>query len=788
MSVKICKDTYPVKSEFDIYFNEFTFPLSDFQKYSIEALVKGHDSLVCAPTGSGKSLPAEFAISFFTKKNLRVVYLSPIKALSNQKYHDFSKKFPNISIGLLTGDVKCNPDAQVLIMTTEIFRNELFRQKQFFKEDLSDLGSLVIDEVHYINDLSRGTVYEEILMAKLGPNTQLLMLSATLGNYEEFANWISVNRKKEIWISMMSERSVPLRHYSYMVFKNNMNDIDKNSKRLVEQYNKVPLLLKDENNSFNTENYNILKKLTGINKARDPVSKIYVMNSIVDHLYENDLLPAVFFSLSRKNVETFPFSIEKNLHKQNHDLSVIAHDARRIITTLPNYKEFINLPEYHGLIKLLEKGIAYHHAGMLSIFRELVELMFEKGHVKLLFASETISIGLNLPIKTTIFDNLYKFDGRSRRVLYSHEYTQSAGRAGRRGIDSVGYVFHLTNLCFLDYRDYKEILSGEPIRFKSQFILDYNLILHLLQSEKTIDEIILFIKNSNLQKDVNLYLKGLEQDLENVNNEISILKKSFVIDYDVLNRYSILKGSKINNKIRRDLEKIVSENPTIIKEYETFTKLADLEYSLKKIHQDLEYNLHYIDNNVKLIIKILSENLFISEKGSLTDKGLRACNIQEAHSLVLADILEDFNDFGVTEIIQILSIFNDSDRDSDRDRNHDSENVLIEKIITRMNYYSDISTKNNIIINYKCELSYSLWDLILEWSLAINEQECISVIQKLNSQEIYIGTFVKTILKINNLVSEMRSCKDISIELDHKLSQISGMTLKFMITNQSLYL
>jgi antiviral helicase SKI2 len=222
--VVICSKPF-TETGYDVHFNKYPFPLSDFQKYSIKATLNGDHSLVTAHTGSGKSLPAEFAIEHFVSSGKRVIYTSPIKALSNQKYYDFRTKYPNISFGLMTGDNKANPDADVLIMTTEILMNYLFTYKDaddekgiHFQMDIkNELACVIFDEVHYINDANRGFVWEQSILM-LPEHVQIIMLSATIDSPEEFAKWCEKDGStKQVHLSSTSHRIVPLKHYAYMI-------------------------------------------------------------------------------------------------------------------------------------------------------------------------------------------------------------------------------------------------------------------------------------------------------------------------------------------------------------------------------------------------------------------------------------------------------------------------------------------------------------------------------------------------------------------------------------------
>ena len=470
--VLICKTAFTEedlynKAYFTKYFNNLA--LSDFQKWAIKSIVDGDNVLITAHTGSGKTLPAEFAIQHLISKGKKVIYTTPIKALSNQKLFDFRRKFPTISFGILTGDCKDNPEADVLIMTTEILRNTLFNKKineegknetkapLMFEMDFNtELGAVIFDEVHYINDPERGSVWEQsILMTP--PQVQLVMLSATIDKPEVFASWIETEKNnqaiqanipgKKMYLTPTYERVVPLTHYMWLSIHSNTFHSAKKTpyeQKLNDLY-KTPIVISNSAGVFNDINYHKVNDvLDFINKKNTYTKRQFVLDELITYLNVNGMLPAICFVFSRKHVELAAKEITKCLFEKDSGISaMIEKECRHIIMSkLPNYKEYTTLPEYLELVALLEKGIAIHHAGMIPVLREMVELLFEKGFIKLLFATETFAVGINMPTKTVIFSGLTKYNGSTMRYLYPSEYIQMAGRAGRRGIDAIGHVIH----------------------------------------------------------------------------------------------------------------------------------------------------------------------------------------------------------------------------------------------------------------------------------------------------------------------------------------------------------
>ena len=379
--VKICDAKFSIlKNNFyKKQFSKYPFELSDFQKYSVEAIEKGHHILVTAHTGSGKTLPAEYSIEKFVSEGKKVIYTSPIKALSNQKFHEFKLKFPDISFGILTGDIKFNPEADCLIMTTEILRNTLF-QKRCMKEQAeqegnaegqlnnpslmfemdmeNELGCVIFDEIHYINDADRGTVWEETIIM-MPDHVQMVMLSATIDRAESFAGWIEQNKTKEVWLASTNERVVPLTHYCYLATQESVFKKIKDKKQSSEYNdfcNKLQVL-KTQNGKFNDTITHRVRKITDFyEKNKIMIRRNFVLNEIVKHLYEKEMLPAICFVFSRKMAETYASEITSTLFEKDSKIpNIIRNECTQILMKLPNYKEYIHLPEFNFITRLLEK-------------------------------------------------------------------------------------------------------------------------------------------------------------------------------------------------------------------------------------------------------------------------------------------------------------------------------------------------------------------------------------------------------------------------------------------------
>ena len=429
------------------------FELDPFQQEAVEAIDAGRSVLVAAPTGAGKTVVAEYAVELALGRGERVIYTAPIKALSNQKFRDFRSRFGD-QVGIMTGDVTINGDAPALIMTTEIFRNALFEESGRF----DDARFLIFDEVHYINDLERGTVWEEsIIFAPAG--MQFICLSATMPNVQELADWISEVRGSDVHVVRETHRPVPLRYHLAC------------GGRLVS-LPKLESVMQHRSSKRKGKDKDKWKTRDGRAKRSDLAT-----GHIVDVLEEDDRLPCIFFCFSRAACEIKArAAVDRDFLDDAERANVAAlYDdlcGRYDITHTRMAGEFR---------KLVMRGIAYHHAGMLPTLKEVVERLFSSGCIKLLFTTETFAVGVNMPARTVAFDSLRKFDGVTFGYMQSREYHQMAGRAGRRGMDRVGYVYASVDPDEDDPRGVRRVLTGQIERIQSRFELAYSTILNLYE-------------------------------------------------------------------------------------------------------------------------------------------------------------------------------------------------------------------------------------------------------------------------------------------------------------------
>ena len=479
-----------------------------FQEEAIEAINREQSVLVTAPTGAGKTVIAEYAVEKCLQTNRRVIYTAPIKALSNQKYRDFQSEYGD-KIGVVTGDVVLNPFAQVLLMTTEIFRNTIFDDI----DRLQDVSYVIFDEIHYINDIERGTVWEESII--FAPqHIKFVSLSATIPNIISFAEWMQSVRDIDIKVIEELERPVPLEHHIYF----NGFGIGK-----VEHLNDLRFVLKREMRQREKMKWSD-KKAAGKEKSKESntkrteIPKEIINVDLVPYLQKKRRLPCLYFCFSRKNCE----ANAKNYALYGTHNLLETEKQKQILEMFDTLCTQFDIDEesvINDFRKLIACGIAYHHAGMLPTLKEVVERLFTSGLIQLLFTTETFAVGINMPACTVVFDSLEKFDGVSFRYLQAREYHQMAGRAGRRGIDPVGYVYAKVDPRYGTLADVRKAVSNKIEPISSQFNLSYSSILNLY--EKYGDDIydVYTMSLSNYQNkkqltELNAHIEQLEEELE----------------------------------------------------------------------------------------------------------------------------------------------------------------------------------------------------------------------------------------------------------------------------------
>lgn len=825
MGFTICDTKYNGKNH--PYFSMFSFEPDHFQKYAIEGLHNNKHVLVTAHTGSGKTLPAEFAIRHFVSLGKKVIYTSPIKSLSNQKYHELSNEFPDISFGILTGDIKFNPEADCVIMTTEILRNLIFyADKEHspldFDIQLNEIQCVIFDEVHYINDDARGHVWEECIMT-LPQHVQMLMLSATINKPERFASWIADIKEKDIIIAGTNHRVVPLVHYSTINLPESLSDkVDKTICN-IHSINNMLVPIKTQNNGYTEKSVHRVQKINKyLSKNNLWTKPNHVLNTVINKLKHEQKLPAICFVFSRKKAEEYATMIQSNLHDTDFveddtkKTSNVRHECESILRQLTNHKEYSDTPEFTKTMSLLEKGIAVHHSGILPILREMIEMLFSKGYIKLLFATETFAVGINMPTKTVLFTSLTKFDGTQERFLYPHEYTQMAGRAGRRGLDTIGHVIHLHSMFEpLSHSEYKHLLSGNPPSITSKLNMNMHMVLRMAENgynftKMNVEQVLPYLKNSLVYRDITLQLKQLNDDINEIDSDIQKFKQhslftkeklvEFIQEYIQLNDYKLYsKRGKQKQILTRmnDIQKYVNTFGSIddfIEQYHSHQKML---YDLDTKRNEYTNTQQHIQHECLQFYTILCNNHFLLE-GKVTQKGLFGSCVMEANPIIISELYASqcFHKLSSTEIAQLLSCFTDI-RLQERHKLYQylGENQTLKDTLTKMestmNEYYDIECRQ---IGYIHEddyyYHYDLIDYIDSWCKIDSEDSAKFILQDIQQYNIFSGEFVKALLKIQAIALELENaCRRLQDnELVAKLHCIPDLLSKSIVTNQSLYI
>ncbi|KAH1055741.1 hypothetical protein J1N35_033806 [Gossypium stocksii] len=513
---------------------EFPFTLDPFQSEAINCLNRGESVLVSAHTSAGKTVVALYAIAMSLRNNQRVIYTSPIKALSNQKYREFKEEFSDV--GLMTGDVTIDPNASCLVMTTEIWRSMQYKGSEIVRE----VAWVVFDEVHYMRDRERGVVWEEsIVMAP--KNSRFVFLSATVPNAKEFADWVAKVHKQPCHIVYTDYRPTPLQHYIFPAGGDGLFlVVDEKGKFREDSFQKALNALVPTSESDKKRNNGKSQNGLVMGKVSEQSDIFKLVKMIIQRQYD----PVIIFSFSKRECEFLAMQMAKmdlNDDDEKGNIETIFWSAMDMLSD-----DDKKLPQVSNMLPLLKRGIGVHHSGLLPILKEVIEILFQEGLIKCLFATETFSIGLNMPAKTVVFTNVRKFDGDKFRWISSGEYIQMSGRAGRRGIDARGICILMVDER-MEPSTAKMMLKGNADSLNSAFHLSYNMLLNQLRCEEADPESML--RNSFYQFQADRSIPDLEKQVKALGEE----RDSMIIEEEdsLRNYYSLIQQYKsLKNDIR----------------------------------------------------------------------------------------------------------------------------------------------------------------------------------------------------------------------------------------------
>lgn len=421
------------------------FTLDAFQQQAIECIKQNISVLVSAPTGAGKTLIAEYAVEECLREGKTVVYTAPIKAISNQKFRDFSQKYGSEKVGILTGDVTINREAPIILMTTEILRNTMFEGQN----TLDHVGWIIFDEIHFIDDAERGTVWEEALLF-CPPHTRIVGLSATVPNVQELGEWMQQVHPGPVRVIEEHKRPVPLKHcfqYENRVYTS-IKDLKKQARFSSHKKRIDPLSNKGKGNRIDT---------------------------LINYIQKQNATPCIYFVFSRKRAELIATEISHRSFLDEEETKTILHLYDELCERFGLSKE----RSAQRIRDLISCGIAFHHAGMLPSLKEVIERLFTSKLIKIICTTETFALGINMPVKCVIFDELRKYHGTHFGPLRTRDYFQMAGRAGRRGLDKFGFVYSRIDSRWMKVKEVESIVFGQPELVRSHFSSSYAVIINL---------------------------------------------------------------------------------------------------------------------------------------------------------------------------------------------------------------------------------------------------------------------------------------------------------------------
>ncbi len=779
------------------YFN-FTYPPDHFQLWAFKGISEMDNVLVTAHTGAGKTAPALYAIKMWLTLNSsnQVIYTSPIKTLSNQKFKEFGEHFDDV--GILTGDVKINPSANLLIMTAEILRNSLLRKsnEQVYEWNFNPdrVKCVILDEVHFINNPERGKVWEEII-TNLDPSIQLVMLSATISGAENLAKWIAKLKNKNCYLIPTAFRPVPLHHYLY--FKDELHCVKDNTSWKEGKWGDV------------IKGVQKMQKTKGKGKGKRGFDMKQLFDSI-EYCRDHDIMPVNVFLLNRSLTEQVARKIPFNLLDSDEVSQVTKVWNKHLL----KYREVYEPTEqWTFLLSLAQKGIGVHHSGIIPILKEIIEILYESKLIKVLIATETFAMGVNMPTRTVIFTQTTKYDGNGTRPLRPEEYGQMAGRAGRRGLDTFGTVIILPEEDMPTESEAKKMIMSPPQKISSKLEIDHSFILKRLALKieegdtspvlpylaKSITNTMLASEVSSNSDSLISRKKELEEELEKFEIEEVISKK--FNDYKMIeqriekNKTAFIKISqKVLRKLHNELKTLETElKPELAK----LNQWYDTNSRLESIEDQLNFNLIQFENQIKMVLDYLKDTNIVSYEDdySLTPLGRIVSEVNECNPLILGHIISNgyFDKLEFHEIVAFLSIFI-ADRSVEEpyitDLKISKEFAgMLDEIGQLVDYKMSEETKINNKLPYKFwsdwDLHLSMFEAIMEWSK--NEVKWKDIAHLYNTFE---GNFCRNVLRLVNLLRNVESIAILTenTSLINKLNGYQEKLIRDIVMIDSLYL
>lgn len=640
---------YPKTKKFA---DTFPFDLDPFQIEACHALENGKGVLVAAPTGAGKTIVGEFAVDLVINSGGKCFYTTPIKALSNQKFSELSEKYGEAKVGLLTGDTSINSEAQIVVMTTEVLRNMIYSNSS----TINDLKYVVMDEVHYLADKFRGAVWEEILI-HLSEAVQVISLSATVSNAEEFGEWLqTVRGDTEVIVSEI--RPVPL--YQHVLFGNRLVDL------FGENHKLNPELTRLERDSY--------RQVRGTWREKPKGPKSLTRSEVIEKLDREGLLPAITFIFSRNNCDAAVRQcLAAGIRLTNsQERSSIREVVAKNIKSLA--EEDLVVLGYYEWADALERGVAAHHAGLLPAFKVTVEELFQRGLVKAVFATETLALGINMPARTVVLEKLSKWNGEGHVAISPGEYTQLTGRAGRRGIDIEGNAVILWGN-ELDSTSVGGLASTRTYPLKSSFKPTYNMSINLI-SQFGSDKARTSLESSLAQFQADKAVVGLAKQIRKNESARDSLFIEAKCDKGDFIEYSQLRGqikklesdSKRSKRKRAEMDEEIASIRKRMKNHichscpdrENHSRFAERALRLQREIDGLTERINSRTNVIAKRfdrIKIILDKFGYIDNDQITKPGKMLAKIYGETDLLIAESIRAdlFSNLSATDLVSVIS-------------------------------------------------------------------------------------------------------------------------------------
>ena len=730
--------------------HQFPFYLDDFQMNGCYGIENNKNVLITAHTAAGKTAIAQYSIALAIHLGKKVIYTSPIKTLSNQKFFDFKKTFANSEIGILTGDIKLNPEANIVIMTTEILRNML----DYEPDSFADIHSIIFDEVHYFNDTERGFVWEECI-TKLPKHILLVMLSATIDKANEFGEWVARCRERDTLLIGTMWRPVPLHHY---IYTNNEIKLIRHHRDGVFAKNIDECYCYYDKQSITTNRH----------------------ISLTEILRKKELFPAICFSFSRKKCFEYCLMMKRInsllTPEETKEMRLIVH---KIFST--NLAYYRDIPSTLQLLEMLEYGASIHHSGLLPIQKELIEVLFSRGLIKFLFATETFAVGVNMPTRSVIFTELSKHDGKGARILRYDEFMQMSGRAGRRGKDPEGYVIYCPLRQIEPKHEILSLLKGKSLKLVSQYNESANTFLRLLNTT-TYNEIGAFYKRTLYGLEQTMGVAYYEREYAELEETLRMIpdveltadEKEVVRLYMKLNPEIENSRGNARQKLQKQFDEISGKMNQATSNYiQNDLHRKHLMTEMKKVDENIEYSRNAIEINLEKIRDFNMELGLITQAPVITPYGKIVASLSNCCEVVLGKLIQDrfFDGLDWKTIGVVFACFSEDSPDReddvwDKTREHLDEGMIVALDSVWYTYGNIMETYYKYEMEHRLNISFGFVIPFIRW---IEKEPLIEVLRVYNN---FDGNFVKSIFKIRDICNEvLKVCVNFNLgELQEKIN------------------